>query len=142
MAYIVYADLTESLSEAQLLQLADDEKTGAQVTDRVTRVIISAEGIINGYLQSRYVVPVTGTIPDIMQKWAVDIAKYFLYQRRRVPEDVRQAYEDAMAMLRDVSTGKMGLGIEPAPTGSTLFSGGGAVYTEERIFTRDSLASY
>lgn len=142
MAYILQADLTEGLSESQILQLTDDEKTGANVANRVSLAITSAEGLVNGYLGARYVVPIAGPIPDIVQKWAVDIAKYFLYQRRRVPEDVRQSYEDAISALRDVSAGKMTLGVEPAPTGSTLFSGGGAVYTEDRVFTRETLASY
>lgn len=141
MAYIIQADLTEQLAERDLVLLTNDNKTGIVIADRVARAIASAEGVVNGYVGARYTVPLTGTIPDLVQKWTGDIAKYFLYQRRRVPEDVRQAYEDAIASLRDVATGKMTLGIEPAPTASAI-SNQGAVYGPERVFTREKMEGF
>lgn len=142
MAYIVQADLTEVLSAVTLLQLTDDEKNGTQVAARVASAISSSEGEINGYLGVRYVVPVAGIVPPLIRKWDLDITNYFLHQRRRVPDDVRQAYEDAISRLRDVAAGKMTLGIAPTPEVSLPLGGTGAVYGPPRVFTRDTLASY
>jgi phage gp36-like protein len=142
MAYIVQADLTEVLSQVTLLQLTDDEKNGTQVAARVTSAITSSEGVINGYLGVRYIVPVAGIVPPLIKKWDIDIANYFLHQRRRVPDDVWRAYEDAIARLRDVAAGKMTLGIEPTPATSLPLGGVGAVYGPPRVFTRGTLASY
>jgi phage gp36-like protein len=142
MAYILQADLTEQLSESQLIQLTDDDRLGIVNGDRVTRAITSAESEINGFLGSLYTVPLAAPIPDLVQKWAVTIAVYLLYRRRqRVPDDVRQAYEDAIARLKDVVAGRLTLGIETDPLPSTQ-GNQGEVFGPPRVFTRETLERY
>ena len=141
MAYIVQADLTEQLSASQLVLLTDDEKGGIAVADRVTRAITSAEAEVNAFLGVRYAVPLTGTIPDLVQTWTLHIAVYLLYTRRRVPDDVRQAYEDAIARLKAVVAGHMTLGLEPSPAVSTT-SSQGEISGPERVFTRETLGGF
>ena len=53
MSYIAPPDLTELLSESQLIQLTDDEKLGVVNADRVTRAMAFAEGEINGFCGAR-----------------------------------------------------------------------------------------
>ena len=139
MAYIVQADLSESLSETQLMMLTDDEKVGMVNADRVARVIVSAEAEVNGFLATRYLVPFAAPVPDLVQAWTLTVATYYLYRRRRVPEDIRTAYEDTIARLRDVAAGRLMLGVDPAPTEAGNVNAGEVFGPEPRVFTRDTL---
>lgn len=141
MAYITQSDLTEQLSDSQLIQLTDDEKLGEINTDRVSRALASAEGEINGFLATRYAVPVASP-PDLIKGWAVALTVYHLWRRRqRVPEDVRKAYEDVIARLRDVAAGKLTLGIDPPPAESSL-SNQSEVLSNESNWSRDKLKDF
>lgn len=140
--YIVQADLLSQISEHQLVQLTDDEKTGLVVDARVDEAIGSAEAEVNGYVATRYAVPVAAPAPDLIKKLSITITVYLLYRRRqRVPDDVRTAYEDAIAMLKDIARGVITLGIDPPPAESTKASAG-EVSGPERIFSRDKLGSF
>ena len=142
MAYITQTDLTEQLSESQLIQLTDDDKLGIVNTDRVSRAIASADAEINGFVATKYTVPIAAPIPALIKGWAVGITVYSLWRRRqRVPEDVRKAYEDVIARLRDVASGKLTLGIDPPPAESSQ-AAVGAVYGPTRVFTRDTLEGF
>jgi len=142
MSYISQADLTEQLSETQLIQLTDDEKLGVVHTERVARAIASAEGEINGFVATRYTVPIAAPIPALIKGWAVTLAGYYLWRRRqRVPEDVRLAYEDVIARLRDVAAGKLTLGIDPPPAESAQ-SSQGELLANESEWSRDKLSDF
>lgn len=144
MAYITHADLTEQISETQLIQLTDDEKLGVVNAERVSRAIASAEGEINGFLATRYRVPLASPAPELVQSWAVTLTVYYLWRRRqRAPEDVRLSYEQTIARLRDVAAGKLTLGIAPAPDAATESSQGAVVTNSETSdWSRDKLSDF
>src|SRR5258706_5992693 len=120
MSYIAQADIIGQISNAQLIQLTDDDRTGLVDAAKVDKAISDAESEINGYVATRYAVPVAAPVPDLVKKLATDIAVYSLWRRRqKVPEIVRTAYEDAMKKLSDISKGVITLGIDPAPAPST-----------------------
>lgn len=142
MAYITQANLTGELSEVELMQLTDDERIGAINVSRVAEEIDNACTEIDTFLGARYTVPLALPLPGSVKGWAVKIAVYLLYLRRhRVPPDVRIAYEDVIARLKDVRDGKMSLGIEPPPPTSTV-AHQGAVYLTDRLFTRATLEGF
>lgn len=141
MPYIVQADLIEQLSVSKLIQLTDDEKLGVVNTDRVNRAIAKAQGVVDGYLQSRYTVPLAAP-SELVKGWMIVLVKYELYQRRdQISESLEAAYKAAMGQLRDVQSGKLLLGVEPLPSASSQASSG-AVYGPARIFTRDALEGF
>jgi phage gp36-like protein len=142
MSYILPSDLESGgLSNAQLIQLTDDAKTGQVDTDKVTKAIEDAEAEVNGYLAKRYTVPIGAPIPNLVQKLSTDIAVWNLYRRRqRAPENVRQAYEDAIKTLSKIADGTIVLDVAVAPPAATLT--GGEVFGPERIFTRDTLKGF
>lgn len=142
MPYLTQSDLIEQISEAQLTQLTDDTKLGIVDVDTVTRVITAAEAEVNGYLATRYSVPVGVPVPDLVKKWALDIAVYNLYRRRqRMPADVRTAYEDTIKALTQVAKGTITLGVDPAPAESSEAQEG-EVFGPERILDREKLTTF
>lgn len=142
MSYIVQADLLSQLSGAQLIQLTDDNKTGVVDTDKVTRAIAEAEAEVNGYIATKYSVPVASPVPDLVKQLAIDVAIYRLYRRRqRVPDDVRTAYEDAVKKLEGIAKGLVTLGIEPPPAESSKATSG-EIFGPKRVFDRDKLGGF
>jgi phage gp36-like protein len=109
----------------------------------VARAIADADEEIDGYLQSRCVVPVS-PVPGIIRKISVDIAIYNLYSRRldQVPESRRQRHENALRFLGKVAEGKIGLGANDPdgnpPADSTI----GVANATDRTITSDKLERF
>jgi len=139
MSYSVQDDILEQISEAELIDLTDDEGAGSVDTSAVARAIADADAEIDGYCATRYTVPFL-PVPVMIRKLSVDIAIYNLYSRRGkgmgdiVPEDREKRYNNAIRFLRDVSKGLISLGAD-APAQD---SGGGPEATtdkSDRVFT-------
>jgi len=138
--YATQADILEQLDEDILIQLTDDADTGDVVDDVVTRAIADADAEIDGYCGKRYSVPFD-TVPPIIRKFAVDIAIYNLYARRKgAPEDREKRYNNAVKFLTNVSKGLISLG-ENDPD-STPASNAPEIENEDRIFTRTDLEDF
>jgi phage gp36-like protein len=141
MSYITQSDLSSLLSDRKLIELTDDNRTGIVATAIVTKAIADAEAEANGYLATRYRVPIAGTVPDLVKKLCVDVAVYNLYRRRVVPENIRTAYEDAVKKLGEIAKGIITLGIDPPPATSS-HAAQGEVFGEERQFSREKLSGF
>jgi phage gp36-like protein len=109
MLYAVQADLSpRRISNAELIQLTDDTNSGAVNAQLVTDILDEASAMVDSYSRNRYTVPLQAS--SQVKGITLTIAEYLLYLRRkRMKPDVRQAYEDAVAFLKDVSAGKAGL---------------------------------
>jgi phage gp36-like protein len=104
MAYSTLSDLTNLVSESVLVQLTDDEMTGAVDAD------------IDGYCGKRYVVPFD-PVPDLVAKMSADVALYNLYGRRDdVPEIRAERYKNAITFLKGVAAGSNSLGEDDPDT--------------------------
>ncbi len=136
--YITKTDILEQLPAEFLIQLTDDEGIGAVNDDRVNAAIEGAEGEADGYLSTRYTVPLT-PVPAVVKKFCADIAVYNLFSRRdAMPEEREKRYENAVKFFGNVSRGIVSLGAEtPPPTNSgPEFSG------PDRVFTKDKLEDF
>ena len=90
--YVTLDDLYSRLSQEVLVQLTDDAKTGAIVTDRVDEAIEFAQSEIDAALRTQYSLPLVEPFPPILKQIGIDIVVYRLYlRRRRVAESDRQA---------------------------------------------------
>lgn len=109
MAYATQADLEERFTSAELARLTDDAMPAVTINaERVAAAIADAESLVNGYLAARYSTPLLPVPGTLLEKTCV-IARYKLWKDR--PSDaVRQAYEDAIGWLKDVSAGRVSLG--------------------------------
>lgn len=107
--------------------------------ERLARACEDATNLIDGYLAARYTLPLS-VVPDMVKAWAADIARYRLWDDRS-PDEVRKRYEDALQQLGQVSRGLIGLppGSDGTkPDGGIAFAG----FSDDRVFTRDSLAGF
>lgn len=142
MSYILQADLLGQLTEDQLIQLTDDGNVGEVHAETVTQAIADAEAEINGYVATRYAVPVAAPVPALLKKLAIDITVYNLWRRRqKVPELVRTVYEDALKRLDGIAKGTVTLGVDPAPAESTK-GAAGETFGPDRVFDRDKLGNF
>lgn len=104
--YATRDDMQTRFGLAELVQLTDDEGTG-EIGPRLDTALADADQVINGYVAATYVVPLS-PLPDLVVRWACDIARYFLH-RDTIPEAVTQNYKTALTALKDVAKGDMTL---------------------------------
>lgn len=141
MPILVQSDLKGTLSDVDLIQCADDNKDGIADADVITQVLAAVEGLMRSYLEPRYGWPLAAE-SDRAKGIAKPIAKYLFFDRRqRATASMRQGYEDSLAFLRDLASGKASLGIDPPAAGSPE-SSQGAVLTNESEWSRDKLTDF
>lgn len=143
MAYCTMNDIRDQLDEVKLVRLTDDESLGKVGTARVDKAIADAGEEIDGYIGSRHRLPLT-PVPEVLRKFAVDIAVYNLYSRlEQVPENRANRYRNALVFLERVAMGKISLGAGD-PEGNPPASDAPQVSGEnpERLFGRSSLNGF
>lgn len=142
--YITRAELEARFGVQEIADLLDDNHDGSESqaeAETLTAAVADASNLIDGYLASRYTLPLT-SVPEIVKVWAADIARYKMWEQR-APEEVRQRYEDALGQLKDLARGNISL-----PPGSDGQTPGVSVadaidgYSADRIFTMDSLRDF
>jgi len=143
MAYCTLDDLEKLIPEVTLIQLTDDEDTGAVNTERVSEAIAQADSEVDGYAGTKYSVPFT-TVPPVVKKCSVDIAVYNLYSRKveEFPATRKDRYNNAIRFLEKVAKGEISLGLDPEPTAK---SEGGAECnktSDDRVFTRTTMEGF
>ena len=143
MRYATQADLVARFGTTELAQLTD--RTAGTVIDAavVAAALADADALVDGYLAQRYALPVTPT-PALLLRVACDIARFLLHGKA-AGEKVRDAYDDALKLLRDLADGRAALpGALPAPAAQTPAAAGGApkFATPERLFSRAGLGDY
>lgn len=139
MTYATQANLIDRFSEAQLLQIADQDGDDVLDTDVIDRALADADAECDSYIGVRYDLPLPST-PARLVGVAADIAFYRLHPAAQ-PEDVRTRYLDALKWLQAVATGNAILdvgGEEPSQQG-----GGQVEITQsQRVFSRDKLVGF
>ena len=117
MPYCTIDDIKDQIDEAILIQLTDDEGTGSVNETRVSAAIAKADGEIDSYLSGRYTVPLS-PVPEIVEKFSVDISIWNLYARRSIVEEMREKrYNAAVKLLISINKGDATLGVDPEPSG-------------------------
>jgi phage gp36-like protein len=115
VAYLDLQDLLDELGEDLLIQLTDDDGTGEVGEKRVGKAIAFAYGRFNASIQGRgYSIPVPAT--EMVKSTNLDLAIYQLYKgRTSIPEGVyivrKNAFNDAIQLLKDITAGKASLDI-------------------------------
>ena len=140
MSYANLNDLVDRAGEDEILQVADRDDDGIADPDVVAASLTHADNTINGYLATRFAMPLAA-VPPITITWAVAIARYHLH-RDTPPDYVVRDYKEALAQLKDAARGLLDLpgvdGITPPATSS------GSVRIEgpEPVFSRDKLGGW
>lgn len=141
MAYATQADLVpRRLTSQELVELTNDAGGATVDETTVANILAEASGTVDSYCRLRYTVPLQNS--EQVKALTLDIALYHLFlRRRRIPEEIRLAYDNAIAFLKDVAAGRAGL---DQPTGAAAQASGGEVKkTEvEEKFSDDNLDGY
>lgn len=143
MPYATQDDLIQRFGHEELIQLTDRALIGQIDRATVGAALGDADAAIEGYLAARYAVPVT-PIPALLRRLACDMARFFLHGNA-APEPVRQAYEDALRVMKDLADGRAVLvGALPAAAGSIPAASPGTVRVDApaRGLDRLSLGDY
>lgn len=138
MPYATQTDLEDAFGAAEILQLADRDGDGLPDAGFVAAALDRADSLIDGYLAGRYALPVSPA-PAVLTATACDLARYWLYDDA-APDRVRQAYEDAVAWLKDVAAGKVLLQLPAA--GAGVSSGSPDWDAPDRTFSFDALGLF
>lgn len=132
--YCTQQDMIDRFGEEELIQLTDRDGEGVVDSNVLDRAIADAAAEIDGYLATRYKLPLAETHPAL-PRLATDIARYLLYDDAAT-DKVQERYDKAIAFLRDVARGTVSLvqqtgsvaetaGVAEFETGRNVFKGGG-----------------
>ncbi|RJF70871.1 gp436 family protein [Rhodopseudomonas palustris] len=141
MSYTSQADLVERYGGAMLIDLTDraDPPVGAIDAAVVARALADTDAAIDGYLKSRYALPLP-TVPPLLRDLAQAIAVYKLH-RDTVSDKIKSDYVDALKTLNLISSGTVQLdvaGAEPAASGAH----GVRITDRDRPLTADNLRGF
>lgn len=134
--YATQANMVTRFGEQELIQLTDRAQPANEVIDTavLAAAMARADAFVDGYLRTRYIVPVVPTLPEIANV-AEGIARRYLYDDG-APEGVTDLYKEAVAWLTAVQAGKVQLDATLAPASTT----GGAIGTAQFNESRNDFA--
>jgi phage gp36-like protein len=140
MTYATQTDMTERYGAVELAQLTDRSAGLVIDTTVLARALADADAEIDGYLATRYTLPLAST-PAVLVRLAADIARHSLYGNG-VTEAVRNRYQDAVSLLKRISSGDVQLAGESQVPVSGGSGNAVAARTPERVFSATQLADY
>jgi phage gp36-like protein len=123
MGYCSATDLKNALPESQLIQLTDDNDTGAIDSEKLNEAIRKADDFIDGHIRGRYDLPLT-TVPPMIRDLSIRLATYFLFRRSftlTLPDPVKDDYKDCMDILMKIQRGQVSPFADPPTSEPTFF---------------------
>jgi phage gp36-like protein len=139
MTYATQQDMIDRFGSTELIELTDRANLGSIDTTVLGRALADADAEINGYLASRYTLPLL-SVPPVLVAKACDIARYYLYDVR-VTEAVKARYDDAVSYMQSLAKGLVSLGLDPVNV-PVVVAGGVQVQGGTRVFSADNLSDY
>ena len=146
MAYAAQADLLLRVTPQELASITDDVNKGTSAVideTKVTAALDEASGVIDSYCRNRYQTPLQAS--NSVVRICRDLTIYMLYSRRpqKMQDSVRARYEDAIALLKDISTGKAQLDQPTGVTTPQTATGGAVLPTRQDLrFTDRDLKGF
>lgn len=153
MAYSIITDILFDLPKKEVINLTNDEKrTEDQINFdeandscllRVNKAIEDADSEIDGYLRSRYSLPIPADkIPKLLTNISTDISVYNLYKRRFKTEiPFREVYLSRVKELVLIQKGDINLDIPE----ETIDSSGTYIINKtssDRVFSKTILDQF
>lgn len=135
MAYIEVSDLISGLSVKELAQLTGDlseEETegDAELEAVATWCIDSASSLIDAYIASQVLVPLDPA-PAHIKNFALNLSKYYLFQRRHnIPDAVSEEYDRIMKFLDKMAQGVIPIVPTDAARDTVQYGGDGRLFNE------------
>lgn len=144
MPEIFYCDILDmkgvGISEQKLIQLTNGSDAVDQETfDSARR---SATAQINGFAMNKYSEKIPfQPVPDAIRTIAAILTAYYLYPRSSVPEEIENAYDKQVTLLKMLSDGTFKLEQDNTPVqeDSVQFTN---KKPEDRAFHLDNMSGY
>jgi phage gp36-like protein len=114
MPYCTLDDLKQNISEAELIQLTDDERLGAINEKRVNAIGVDVDDLIDGFLRGRYPLPLD-PVPQIIRSIAKEMRIYKLFLRKKrqtITKEMTDNYNAQIKLLEKIQRGDITLGGE------------------------------
>jgi len=109
--YGTVADMVGRYGSEEITARSDRVNTGELDEAVVSAALADASSIADGYLRTRYTLPLTAPYPLDLIRQVCALARYELWQDA-ASERVETDRDNAMAWLRDVAAGKVNLAID------------------------------
>lgn len=139
MTYATEADLVLRFGADEIAQYSNTGLEGGVDNARVLQVLTDTDALINGYLASRYAIPLS-TVPDILVGFACDIARYLL---TRLPTDqMAERKKAAVRWLELVAKGDLSLGVDAEGQQPAESAGGAKAVGSPRTFSKERLGDF
>lgn len=140
MTYATQADLVDRFGTEELAQRTN--RVDGLTIDTVVlgRALGDADAEIDGYLATRYSLPLA-SIPAVLVRLAADIARYRLSDKG-ISDTVRQRYEDSVSLLKRMASGDVKLGGAAVVAAEGGSGNAVAVRTPARMFGPEQLQGY
>lgn len=139
MPYATVADMIAAFSQEEVLQLSNIDYPEATTIneDVVNRAISDAAAQIDGYLATRYAVPLADPVPAIIRNHTCDVARWLL-DKDRPRDEVTRRRDLVFYYLKDLSNGKANLpGLDTNNSTSAsdlpLYSSPGRTWTNQTL---------
>jgi phage gp36-like protein len=143
MSYCTLDDIIAVIPNTDVVQLTDGTGTTPDAT-KIAAAIASADAVIDGFLLSRYTLPLAST-PPLLTNISVDLAIGNLYGLKHaadMPDSIQKRIDSAMKLLGMIQKGVISLGVEDVSQPAT----GGGIKTnktaDDRMFTKDKLSQW
>lgn len=144
MSYALPSDIIERVDARDVAKLASDrgewdrDTVADGASELLTAIIADADARIDSYVAARYTVPLS-PVPASIRNASVMISTYWLHMRRTwtVTPELKTAYDDTIAWLRDVAAGKADL-----PANTISADARGSFTSNDRQYTRTTLEGF
>lgn len=140
MSYAEIAEIKAVYAETDLIQVTDDAGAG-EIDDTILAAVRDqADNEINGYVSTRYGLPLAET-PPLLKNLSVRLTWQLLLRRRRQEdENARKEYDEICRVLRSIAEGRIALGVTPDPPASA--GKVGEVSDGDRDFTKTKMSGF
>lgn len=135
MAYAVKADLEDLISSDKLRQMTDDDRDGVSDATLITDTLSRSDGLIDSYIGSRYVIPLS-PVPPVITQITCQIALFWLFARKtvEVPRQIQDQYDAAIEWLKGVQDGTL---VIPGATILSATIDSNRTYVDDRDFRKE-----
>lgn len=119
MGYCTQAQVSNYVSPARLVQLADHDEDGSADAAVIAQAIGHATGTIDSYLQVKFVVPLTAPYPEEIKRICMVLTVCELQTGLdSLTEDHKDVCDQALDELQKIADGSKSVGLTPLPTES------------------------
>ena len=143
MPYSALSDITAVFPLASVVQLTDGSGSTPDAA-KVTAAITSADALIDGFLRSRYTLPLAST-PPMLIDISVNLAICNLHGLKfaaDLPEAITKKEKAQIDLLLKIQKGVISLGIEDVAQPATAAGIKTNKTAEDRVFSKDKLSQW